>query len=897
MHRKFLRQLQDRRIPDDVLRGLLKRFQEMDSLPDTAAFSDYLGRKGVDWRKFHGDDVGKLKISAGNRLLCAWAEDIGWKRADAFVLLEWQSHDNQEKYSFEGGVTEQDCVPLQDVVQMFYDLGVLQRPDVPGVAPSESDDVNLNDAGDVLRMIWEDYSKLYLRSDEELIQENTREVHLSSLQMACIDAFQTRKSPMLLLGSAGSGKTLVAVHVLNDLPASPAVYLTQSNELLHYSKGIYDELCRDRGGVPGKRVEFLNINDYCMEKLGWNEENFVRAKGFLKFLEFSSCWRSRKPDTPLPMSVWREVRGVIKGYMGVDWNRNAPLSQEQFPRLDRLFRDGYLKRCAENGALSRKFTLSKSVALTRIDLDEARRRAERERALSAGGRRNNRKQSDGGLSQQDEAALERVLQYYSRFQDVPPLLPRDEYLKLKEEDTALESRHREFIYTLAEEYENYLRSHHLFDENDLARTLLERDWDTLPAFELVVVDEVQDYTEMQIFLIHRLSRNGRLLLFTGDEHQTIHPTVFSPGHMGKLYYGESALQRRLLTTNYRCRQCILDKVNIISGLRRDCTGWRDSGVEQPETSINPGGGLVYRLRYDSETLPALLADMAKYPDAVILTPDEQEKQRVETMLTQVKAKHRYVFTAAEIKGVEYDFVLCLNMMSRNREALERILSEGKHRSTGNRYYFNLIYVAMTRARQYLGFVDFETVPQLEDALELSDVSYEQAEARLKSLGSEDRDWLAKAAELERAGLYREALDYYREGHAAPQDEYRCLARHAEYEAEPREFFEAAKWYLLTRDWDSVRRTAERVKNRNNLPYRLLQYMVSPDTLGADTPYEDGFMSKLIKAAYPKVAEQRIARRVVRERMSDQLEYSCAALLQWLETVRSGKEDAGHGEIR
>ncbi len=118
---------------------------------------------------------------------------------------------------------------------MFYDLGVLERPDVPGVAPPESDNVNLTDAGDVLRMIWEDYSKLYLRSDEELIQENTREVHLSSRQMACIDAFQTRKSPMLLLGSAGSGKTLVAVHVLNDLPASPAVYLTQSNELLHLS--------------------------------------------------------------------------------------------------------------------------------------------------------------------------------------------------------------------------------------------------------------------------------------------------------------------------------------------------------------------------------------------------------------------------------------------------------------------------------------------------------------------------------------------------------------------------------------------------------------------------------------------------------------------------------------
>ncbi len=485
--------------------------------------------------------------------------------------------------------------------------------------------------------------------------------------------------------------------------------------------------------------------------------------------------------------------------------------------------------------------------------------------------------------------MERILQYYSRFADVPPLLPRDEYLKLKEEDTALEARHREFIYSLAEEYEAYLKAHQFFDENDLARMILERDWDSLPAFDLVVVDEVQDYTEMQIFLIHRLSKNGRLLLFTGDEHQTIHPTVFSPGHMGKLYYGEHALQKRLLTTNYRCRQCILDKVNVISALRRDCTGRRDSDVEQPETSINPGGGLVYRLRYDSETLSQLLADMAKYPDAVVLVPDELEKQRVESLLSGVKAKHRYVFTAAEIKGVEYDFVLCFNMIGRNHDALERILSEGKRRSTGNRYYFNLIYVAMTRARQYLGFVDLDAVPALEEALDLSDVSYEQASSRLKSLGSEDRDWLAKAAELERAGLYQEALEYYREGHAAPEDEYRCLARHAEYEAEPRDYFEAAKCYLLARDFDSLRRAADRVTRRNNNPYRLFRYAIDPDTLGADTPYEDGLVTKLIKAAYPTVAEQRIAGRVVKERFADAMETACETLSAWVRDVWKGKE--------
>jgi hypothetical protein len=42
-----------------------------------------------------------------------------------------------------------------------------------------------------------------------------------------------------------------------------------------------------------------------------------------------------------------------------------------------------------------------------------------------------------------------------------------------------------------------------FDENDLVREMFACNPDTFPKYEFVVVDEVQDYTELQIYLTHK----------------------------------------------------------------------------------------------------------------------------------------------------------------------------------------------------------------------------------------------------------------------------------------------------------------------------------------------------------------------------------------------------------
>ena len=119
VHNRFLRQLRDRKMPPNVMKNILKRLRELSKTrEDAAALSDYLSRNGVDWRRFHGGRAGKLKLSAGDRLVCAWTRDLGWRESGDFVLLVWQDHDHQELFS--ESILEQDCVPLSSVMDWFY---------------------------------------------------------------------------------------------------------------------------------------------------------------------------------------------------------------------------------------------------------------------------------------------------------------------------------------------------------------------------------------------------------------------------------------------------------------------------------------------------------------------------------------------------------------------------------------------------------------------------------------------------------------------------------------------------------------------------------------------------------------------------------------------------------
>jgi superfamily I DNA/RNA helicase len=144
----------------------------------------------------------------------------------------------------------------------------------------------------------------------------------------------------------------------------------------------------------------------------------------------------------------------------------------------------------------------------------------------------------------------------------------DEYLGLARtgRGTPLQESHRRAVWALYERYEQELERRRSVDFSDLlgrALELLETGRATTP-YQAVVVDEVQDLTEMGIRLAYALAggdqRDG--LFVVGDGQQSVYPGGYSLKSVGVDVVGRSTV----LKTNYRNTRQILDAARrIVAG--------------------------------------------------------------------------------------------------------------------------------------------------------------------------------------------------------------------------------------------------------------------------------------------------------------------------------------------
>ncbi|MEE0426349.1 MAG: hypothetical protein UDF80_00720, partial [Turicibacter sp.] len=141
-----------------------------------------------------------------------------------------------------------------------------------------------------------------------------------------------------------------------------------------------------------------------------------------------------------------------------------------------------------------------------------------------------------------------------------------------------------------------------------------------------------------------------------------------------------------------------------------------------------------------------------------VVPDEEEKKNFER-LTQQKGA---VFTVEEIKGIEKDYIICYNVMTKYKTAWETILNQDMMYQNQYRYYFNLLYVALTRARHHLCFIEEDMPPSLYEQFEsefLSFDTFDETELKLNQL-STDNQFYKEAQLYERRELYEQAITEY-----------------------------------------------------------------------------------------------------------------------------------------
>lgn len=258
----------------------------------------------------------------------------------------------------------------------------------------------------------------------------------------------------------------------------------------------------------------------------------------------------------------------------------------------------------------------------------------------------------------------------------------------------------ETIYSLALDYEKFCNAAGALDNNFISRKLIPN---AKVDYSLTIIDEVQDFTEINLSLLKKLSRR---MFCVGDALQMINPSFFSFAYLKRLLYEENSVSVSKLENNYRNTQQITEAINKLSELNIGKFGshnfvLKGKSIEQTTKTTTV---------YFASTSFAPTLQKNKLDNFTIVVNSVKHKEELRKIL-----KKQEILTVSEIKGLERDTVLLLDILSDNYDkwnALERTTINRKKADENSvyRYYFNLLYVGVSRAKYNLFVVESKTIP-------------------------------------------------------------------------------------------------------------------------------------------------------------------------------------------
>jgi len=233
-------------------------------------------------------------------------------------------------------LTEVDKHSVKNSWDSYFNLD--NRFDIPVVDPPDSLPWFTNNDGNIQNLLEKNdyyYNELLLTKEQV--------------------GFVSNELPMLVNGSAGSGKTTLAIYKMKSIyesyKESNIVYISYNNSLVKHAKSLFKTLIPD---FSTERISFYKFNDYYKEYLNKNsfDKHIITWNDVIKLFEqqgmtFNKAW-----------NVTAEIRSVIKGkltdlnsaYLDKDTYIQLPSKHTFFKNDDRLevykhfeYYCGYLK--------------------------------------------------------------------------------------------------------------------------------------------------------------------------------------------------------------------------------------------------------------------------------------------------------------------------------------------------------------------------------------------------------------------------------------------------------------------------------------------------------------------------------------------------------------------------
>jgi hypothetical protein len=347
-------------------------------------------------------------------------------------------------------------------------------------------------------------------------------------------------------------------------------------------------------------------------------------------------------------------------------------------------------------------------------------------------------------------------------------LRRVQYLALGVRQSIFTEDERGRIYDLFEKYRTWLAEAQVFDLN-----LIAHEWKALaaPRYDFIVIDEVQDITNVQLALVlATLKRPGHFLL-CGDSNQIVHPNFFSWSKVKSLFWRDEALAQRqelkILRANFRNGREVTRVANTLLKIKHRRFGSIDRESNFLVESVPGEDGAVIVLP-DKDDVKKELDRKTRHSAqfAVLVMRDEDKPEARRHFQTPL------IFSIQEAKGLEYENIALYRFVSANRARFAEIVEGVEAGDLDNddldyrrardktdrsleiyKFYVNALYVALTRAIRNLYLIETDVDHAL---LRLLGVRENVQQVKIEATASSLEAWQKEARKLELQGKQEQA---------------------------------------------------------------------------------------------------------------------------------------------
>ncbi len=266
-----------------------------------------------------------------------------------------------------------------------------------------------------------------------------------------------------------------------------------------------------------------------------------------------------------------------------------------------------------------------------------------------------------------------------------------EYIALGAKQSFFQSEAvRAELYDIFKAYAVFLDEHHYYDAALI-------DIKTTPSYDLVITDESQDFSHRQLQSIMSLAKDNRLC-FCFDSNQSLFDAQSILNFLKAQFYKQQIEYSNInLSQTFRCPANIASFANVILEIKQKLAGRSDKQEAEEIFSVSSlqTPGKVHWLAIDDNSQVKKLKQLALSTRLAVVTSEEFRKEAEALFHTPL------IFTADEIKGLEYDVVLAYKPFQRKGfEIANRLLNEKTHQDHRElRPTFNALFTTVTRARQ------------------------------------------------------------------------------------------------------------------------------------------------------------------------------------------------------